>query len=734
MQPPHAIVLTLAGIAAAQGPVGPSLSSSPVFRGVYVGACGDDGATWIRGERYKLGLSTDGACYVPLFGPKAPRDYPLQLVLQSCAVGGVALPLPTDGVWQRDGERFVRERGEVRECWRVSPGGAEQFFVLERPPATGDLVLRVGVAGDLAMVDDGPGVRFVAPGLGDVRYSDAVVIDAHGTRLELPVTIDGNDLRISVPAAFTASAAWPLTIDPLVTTFSFDATVSDVQDAKVACDPVSGTWIVAAEERVSATDSDIVYRRYDASVPPVLLETAYAGVATDFAHNPGVGFVAQTQKFVVAWHNATQGNFQFVSISTTVPTLAVPSSTSAGIGGDLANRPLIGSSLSGDRFLLVLFRKNNTGTDILANLRSSSGTSFGSLFVGPLAAPSQGTAAPGGVSTIANLTDKWVVVWRECTSTTCSTQLVRMQAIGASSPLVGEPSVTLATGNVEDEPTIGGHGGNLLAAWKSFDTATLSNDLHGVPVGVVGGLFAAQGGVQNLSAQEPNVNNTLTQLRPSVSYDGVRFVYGYLEDDGTDILRACAATVFVAGSTIAWHEGHLVLSSSPSLSCRTFDVASAGPGAHVGIHRAVWQQDSAAFTGDVHVAVIDARKAGPTSVITQTGCGAPSEPTIELAGTPALGRTFTVTLGNIPVFPVLIVGPENISALPPCGTCMLGVDLAAMQLFAVSSMSVTVPVSPALIQFRLAFQGLSGLQPGGCPAAFVGFDFALSDTLTIQVM
>jgi hypothetical protein len=65
---------------------------------------------------------------------------------------------------------------------------------------------------------------------------------------------------------------------------------------------------------------------------------------------------------------------------------------------------------------------------------------------------------------------------------------------------------------------------------------------------------------------------------------------------------------------------------------------------------------------------------------------------------------------------------------------MSGVDLFAMQVFAQPSLSIAVPCDPGLLQVRIAFQGLIALQTGGCPASFVGFDFALSDTLTIQVL
>jgi hypothetical protein len=80
-----------------------------------------------------------------------------------------------------------------------------------------------------------------------------------------------------------------------------------------------------------------------------------------------------------------------------------------------------------------------------------------------------------------------------------------------------------------------------------------------------------------------------------------------------------------------------------------------------------------------------------------------------------------------------LVGPPSSSVLPGCTACTLGIDTAALQLFAASTLAVAVPADPALLQLQLAFQGLSGLQSGGCSAALLGFAFALSDTLTITV-
>ena len=729
-----AVVFSLALAAATAQQQPPPMSAAPQFSGVFVGVPGEDGAVHVRGERYKLHLGADGATFQPLFGPKAWRDFPLRLALTALQVGELTVPLAASSSCRVDGTRFAWERGPVTEWWQAGAGAAQHYFTIPRPVGTGALTLRIAVDSDLLVDGEGPGVQFRAPGLGSVHYSDAIVIDARGRQLELPVEVQQGGLAITVPAAFIAVCAWPLVVDPLLTTLAIDTAISDVQDAKVACDPTSGNWLVVAEEHLSATDVDIVCHRYDNSATPQLLGTVFAENSPSRSNNPDVGIVAATQQFVIAWHNASAGWFDWRALHATTAALGTTITISQGVGVDLANRPRIGSALVGDRFLLVLFRRNGTGTDVLAIWSRATGGNFGSLFVGPLLAPSQGTMAPGDVSTLASATDKWVVVWRECTAPGCATQLVRMQAISAAvvaGTLQAEPTVTLATGSFADEPAIAGSGGSLLAVWRQAGLG--SSDIFGVPISNSGGLFLPQGVEQNLTTQEPGAVVVREQRVPTVSHDGVRFVYGYLEDDGTDILQPHAATVFVNGSSIAWHEGHLPLSSVPGLTCHSLDLAH-GAGATLGHHQAVWQQDSAAFTGDVRGAVIDARQDGPTSVLTQTGCGLPSEATIGITGTPALGRTFTVALGNVTGFPFLLVGPESISALPGCGGCLAGIDLSAMVAYGTPSLTVSVPADPTLLQFRLAFQGLSLLQAGGCPATLAGFQFALSDTLTIQVL
>lgn len=705
---------------------------------MFVADPGPDGTIWVRGDRYKLGLADAAVSYQPLFGPSAPRDYPLRLQLASARSGGTELPLAAGGAWQRQEHRFTRERGSVRECWQVTAGGAEFAFEVAAPAAPGALTLRLCATADMTTVHDGDGVRFVAPGLGSVHCSDATVIDAGGARLAVPVAVVGDELSITVPASFTRSARWPLLVDPLLTTIAVDATVSERQDARVACEPTTGNWLVVAEEHLSATDVDIVCTRYSAASPPVLLETVYADNSLDFTHNLDVGFVAATQRFILGWHNKTTGEFQYRNRQAASTTQGTTIGIAGGIGSDPENRVRIGSSYGTDRFLLVLFRHQGGFatplTTISATFHSSSGALFSSVMV-PVGnfASMQNIASPGEVSAIAAASDKWVIIVPEMTATFLPNYLIRMQAVGftgSTGPLALEPAVTLSpvSSTVVGAASIAGRGGNLLATWERVNPGT-GSDIHGVPIGIVGGLFGPLGSVQNFTAQEPNALPNLAQREPDVSYDGVRFVYGYLEDDGLGTTLPHAATVVTNGAAVTWHEGHLPLGT---LHTSTLDVGFGANGTP-GVHWAVFQQAGPSATGDVQAAVIDARAPGATSTITQTGCGSPSEPGIAITGTPALGRTFTVSLNSVPVFPILLVGPPSSSPLPGCGACTLGIDLAALQLFAVSSMAVTVPANPALLQFQLAFQGMSGLQAGGCPSSFLGFAFALSDTLTITV-
>jgi hypothetical protein len=730
----------------AQAPDAAAVSASPmpVFDGVFVADpdAGADGTTWVRGRRYKLGLSSAGAEFRPLFGPTAARDWPVRFRLDGATVGGTALALDAATAapagWLRREHRFERTLGPVAERWDCAPDGAQQSFVVPQPVGAGAIALRVQCTTDLVIDGAGPGVTFRGPAaLGDVSYGDAVVIDARGERLDLPVEVDGDTLVIVVPAAFAAGAAFPLVVDPLVTTVAVDPRVSDTKDARVAGNDLGTTWLVVAEEHLSATDVDIVCHRFSyasATGTPTPLETAFPDATPDFTHNPDVACLTQTQHFVVAWHNASttlaNGLFQWRTRASGSNGQGPVVNTGQGVGTDLANRPVVGGAQTGDRFLLVMFRKTTAGTDAQVTLFRNTGSTVASF---PLAAP-VGTMVAGDVSVSQGMADGWVVVWHECLGFGCILANVRMQEVRATTSVAGlvlMPPIDLVLGAPVLAPRIAGRNGNLLVVWSLSNLGDL--DIFGQLLHRPAGSIVPNGGPQNLSLGEPGVTPGRAQRRPSASYDGVRFVYGYAEDEPGGLVRPYAATVLVEGTTIHRHEGHLLLAPPGTTTIGASLDLAFGNRANAGHHWAVWDQPGAGTATDLVGAVVDARQPGATAVVAQTGCGSPTEPSLTLTGTPALGRSIGVALPNAAGVPFLLVGDESVAPLSGCGTCRSGVLLAGAQTYATSSLGVTWPVSPAFVGFRIAFQGVVLNQAGGCPPSVFGVPFAVTDTLTVQV-
>jgi hypothetical protein len=123
----------------AQEAVPRALVGQPPFSGVFVSDPHADGAIWARGHRYKLGLECGRAHFQPLFGPRAPRDYPLTLSLRSVRVGAAALLLES-GQPARVGERRLEvDHGRLVERWDLTPAAARQSFVIDAPLGEGAL-------------------------------------------------------------------------------------------------------------------------------------------------------------------------------------------------------------------------------------------------------------------------------------------------------------------------------------------------------------------------------------------------------------------------------------------------------------------------------------------------------------------------------------------------------------------------------------------------------------------
>lgn len=719
-------------LVAAVGAVGqePQLPM-PAFHGVCVSDPYEDGTVWVRGDRYKVGLDAS-VTYQPLFGPSARRDWPLHLRLrgQVGSSGGDVAPVPP---WRIVGNRAELARDGVVERWDFAPEHAQQSFVIERPSNPGDLTLAVGVTTDLRVEPEGEGVTFVAPdGLGSVHYSDAVVVDAAGARIDAAVDWVDGELRIVVPSAFLVAAQWPIVVDPWLHTIAIDNSVSDMQDARVAYDETNDVWLVVAEEVLSATDSDIVNWRYSAGPgAPVLLDMVYAANSSQQTINPDIASMTEHALFVEAWYNtAVTGSLQFRRRSASTSSFSGTLTSSSGFGSDPSNRALVGGSRTGALYLVLAVMRTSSGNPFVQmRAYDVGGQSYGNYQFSMPAAP---TSAPSDISLRQGSADPWIFVWEECAAGCASTSIMAKpitagQNVGQPTAL---PAVTVFTGFTDHAPRIAGFGGKWLAVWQ-HDNFHGGAGVLGQPLAMVGGALTLLGSVVDMHAGEPNGVPVLRRIAPTISFDGVRYVVTY-DEVGPSGTEPYAMTVVAdAAGGVAWHDGHVALGIGPGIGNGGLDLA-ASTGPHLGRHFAVVQQPTT--NGDLRGAVIDAYAAGVLATVANVGCGLPSEPTIGFTGTPALGRTFSVSLGNVTGLPFLMIGLPAISPLPGCGSCQQGVSpIGSTTLFG-SSIAIAVPGTPAFLHLPIAFQGIGMLQVGGCPAPVFGLAFAMSDALSVEIL
>jgi hypothetical protein len=222
-----------------------------------------DGTIWARGRTYKASFDASGVTFVPFFGARAPRNYPLELVTRSVSVGetsvavGSALPV-------KIGDTIAFDRGSFVERWQLGVEGIEQQFVFESLPTIGDLVVRVGaeteltpscVAGSIAFSND----------LGRVDYGAAAAVDATGLRFAMKSAPVDGAIELRLDRADVERAVLPLVIDPFVSTFPLlDYGTQDVAP-DVAYDATTDRYLVVYEDVYSGTDHDICFELRDSS-------------------------------------------------------------------------------------------------------------------------------------------------------------------------------------------------------------------------------------------------------------------------------------------------------------------------------------------------------------------------------------------------------------------------------------------------------------------------------------
>ena len=424
-----ALAALLVPFAAAQAPA-PALDEFFVPLHSHPGdpGYGDPGyGTWAAGPDWKARFD-HGFTFIAWLGADAPRSLPWRFQSLGVRQGDAWLPASADATaGSPNAQRYELRHAGFVERYDVSPQGVEQSFVVDAPLGEGDLIVEGTVTSELraASVAFRHGaLEFTTPdGADALRYGAAFAIDAAGRRLPIDTAYDGERIALRVPGEWLASAAWPLTIDPLTSTTTIQSFVSNIVATTLCSAPQHAEHCVAFTRRFAANDHDLYVRTM------ALDYSARQTVYTDFAddrdtEHVSADWVAGANRHVVAF-DVQQGDDSFVRLYF----------HAGGVGNALVGPTLDVNPPSGFEFRTPSFggTQFNTSSGYLALRRDPSGATrnsdssrvFGALV--DAGSFTRGTlndlhtaaeivsydADWPCVSRASEYSDGWVVVWQE---------------------------------------------------------------------------------------------------------------------------------------------------------------------------------------------------------------------------------------------------------------------------------------------------------------------------------
>lgn len=387
------------------------------FDHVQVGEPGD-GAIWARGRDYKASFASDGVTFVPFFGSKAERNWPVRFTLDSAHIGAEEIAIEASAAPRHMGDHVDFARGAIVERWNLATGSIEQQFVIDALAPTGDLDLVIGVTTELCAESTHGALAFGCE-LGRVEYGAAVAIDADGRHFPLATTWNGTAIDLHLDRAALASARFPIVVDPVISTTTFDSSLSDDYTPDVAYEAATDSYLVVYEETYSATDHDVYGLHIDATGAP--LYGGYLDYTTDDWVHPKVASNALAQNFlcVASVRPAAGGVREIRGVTFAAPTntSGAQFSISGNEIGDKLNPDVGGDPvLSAPTYYFVVWQRNYSASDqdIHGRLVNSNGTNqSGTIFVDnssntidtvPAISKSDGHAP--------FTTQNWTIVWQ----------------------------------------------------------------------------------------------------------------------------------------------------------------------------------------------------------------------------------------------------------------------------------------------------------------------------------
>ena len=361
-------------------------------------------ALWTRGETYKASFDANGATYVPFLGSRAPRNFPVSIRVARVTSGGEPVAFDAQASpWQSEGAVHF-DRASFVETYLLREEGIEQTFRFEKLPGVGDLEFEIAIESELLPSDAATHIE-LSGASGSVRYGKATVIDAGGRSAPAPTSLEAGVIRIRVPAEFLAGARLPVTIDPVISTFTIDGTTADDNRPDVAYDASNDRYLAVYDETFSSTDHDVRVRLLNSTGG--LITSGFVDSTSSDWRNPRVANHNGSNQFlVVAQQLGTGGGIKGKTVTASNLTMSGVISIGNGSGPDVGGT----SSTSSSADYLVVWTDTIEGIGSVVERRmvgtDAAPVGSGAIFIG------FGNSSVPRVSKSDRGFD-WNVVWQE---------------------------------------------------------------------------------------------------------------------------------------------------------------------------------------------------------------------------------------------------------------------------------------------------------------------------------
>lgn len=241
------------------------------------------GGIWARGADYKAQFQGGRFQFIPFLGSDAPMNYPVSFTLRGVTLGGDAVSIDRGPTLERVGDQIRMDHGTLVELYDLRPDSIEQSFELPLGSTNEELILRIGVDTELEASNLDDGIAFLNS-RGGVTYEHALVYDARGQRLALPIQWGNGEIQLRVPAAFMAQAIAPVVVDPLIATFEVGNGLSpSMVHTDVAHNGNYDRFVYANIESFSSNDRDIYIAAFDGLTGALEADTYADMTTTNFA-------------------------------------------------------------------------------------------------------------------------------------------------------------------------------------------------------------------------------------------------------------------------------------------------------------------------------------------------------------------------------------------------------------------------------------------------------------------